>query len=74
MSKDEIAGKTTDLCGQGVLKELRGKIRVYHLWKNGQATQEKFVDVIRECRKKIREVKKKLTTSIFRYFRVGHCI
>lgn len=40
-----------------LLKELREKKKVYHLWKEGLAIQEMFRDVARSCRKKIRETR-----------------
>lgn len=43
-----------------LLKELRTKRRVYHLWKEGQATQGMFKGVTRSRRKKIRETKAQL--------------
>ncbi|NWW70266.1 RTXE polymerase, partial [Climacteris rufus] len=40
-----------------VLKELRNKESIYHLWKEGQVSQVVFKEVARACRKKIREAK-----------------
>lgn len=53
--KDEPSGKTTWM-GKELLKEPRESKRMYHLWKEGQATQ----DVARSCRKKTREAKAQL--------------
>jgi len=39
---------------------LRKKRRVYHPWKKGQATQEKFRALIRSCREEIRKAKAQL--------------
>ncbi|KAK4810604.1 LOW QUALITY PROTEIN: hypothetical protein QYF61_007341 [Mycteria americana] len=48
--------------------ELRKKRRVYDLWKEGQATQEEYKDVVRLCNEKIRRAKAQqelnLATSI----------
>ncbi|KFV67237.1 hypothetical protein N307_09347, partial [Dryobates pubescens] len=43
--------------GNELLKELRGKKRVCHLWKKGEVTHRMFKDVARSYRKKIREAK-----------------
>ncbi|NXM61588.1 RTXE polymerase, partial [Illadopsis cleaveri] len=40
-----------------VWEELRNKKRMYHLWKEGQVSQEVFKRAARACRKKIREAK-----------------
>lgn len=51
-----------------LLEELREKKRLYHLWKEGKASQGMFKEVVRLCRNKIREAKAqlelKLATSV----------
>lgn len=37
---------------------------MYHLWKEGQATEEMFKNVTRSCRKKIRETKAQLELNL----------
>ncbi|KAK4823271.1 LOW QUALITY PROTEIN: hypothetical protein QYF61_000366 [Mycteria americana] len=44
--------------------ELRGKRRVYDLWRKGQATQEDYKDVVRLCREKIRGAKARLELDL----------
>jgi len=43
--------------------ELRGKKRVFHLWKNQQATQEDCKDV-RSCGEKMRRAKAQLEVNL----------
>ncbi|TRZ05653.1 hypothetical protein HGM15179_021454 [Zosterops borbonicus] len=50
-------GKHPAWMDKEVSKELRNKKRMYHLWKEGQVSQEVFKGVARACRKKIREAK-----------------
>lgn len=40
------------------------KPRVHHLWKEGQAAQEVSKDVVRSCRKKIKEAKAQLEVNL----------
>ena len=51
--KDESTRQTSSLDGQGVFEELRNKERTYHLWKEGQVSQEVFKGAARACRKKL---------------------
>ncbi|KAK4828285.1 LOW QUALITY PROTEIN: hypothetical protein QYF61_024950 [Mycteria americana] len=44
--------------------ELRKKNRAYDLWKEGQATQEDYKDVVRLCREKIRRAKAQLELNL----------
>ena len=67
MSKDKPAGKKTSQQGRrpAWLKrelwlDLREKMRIYNLWKKGQATQEDYKDVMTLCRQKIRKAKAQL--------------
>ncbi|NWZ36396.1 RTJK polymerase, partial [Brachypodius atriceps] len=50
-------GKCPAWMGKKALEELRNKKRMYHLWKEGQLSQEVFKRAARPCRKKIREAK-----------------
>ncbi|NXE01684.1 RTJK polymerase, partial [Chaetorhynchus papuensis] len=50
-------GKRPSWMDNEVLKELRNKKRMYHLWKEGQVSQEVFKEAARACRKIIREAK-----------------
>jgi len=43
-----------------LLLGLRKKRRVYHLWKNGQATQEEYRGLVMSCRGEIRKAKAQL--------------
>ncbi|NXQ07519.1 LIN1 transcriptase, partial [Vidua macroura] len=66
--KTSRQGKRPACMGKEVLKELKNKRRMYHLWKEGQVSQEIFKGAARACRKKIREVKAqfelKMVTSV----------
>lgn len=42
----------------------QGNKRVYHLWKKGQAAREVLKDIVRSCRKKIKEVKAQLEVNL----------
>ncbi|NXH96976.1 RTJK polymerase, partial [Pachycephala philippinensis] len=53
-------GKCPAWMGKELLKELRNKKSMYHLWKEGQVSQEIFMGIVRACRKKIREAKTQL--------------
>ncbi|KAK4824255.1 hypothetical protein QYF61_012521 [Mycteria americana] len=44
--------------------ELRGKRRIYDLWKKGQATQEDYKDVKRFCREQIRRAEAQLELNL----------
>jgi len=44
--------------------ELQKKIRVYDLWKKGQATQEDYRDVMRLCKEKTRRAEAQLKLSL----------
>ncbi|NXM92890.1 LORF2 protein, partial [Sylvia borin] len=55
--KTSQQGKLPAWMGNKILKELRNKKRMYHLWKEDQVSQEAFRGVTRACRKKIREAK-----------------
>ncbi|KAK4822331.1 hypothetical protein QYF61_013030 [Mycteria americana] len=44
--------------------ELRGKKRVYELWKKGQAAQEDYKDVMTLCREKMRGAKAQLELNL----------
>ncbi|TRZ09501.1 hypothetical protein HGM15179_017597, partial [Zosterops borbonicus] len=57
-------GKRPAWMGNEVLKELRNKKSMYHLWKEGQVSQEVFKGVARACRKKIREAKAQLELNL----------
>jgi len=48
-----------------LLLGLRKKWGAYHLWKKGQATQEKYRGLIRSCREEIRKAKAQLEMAIF---------
>ncbi|NXS01657.1 RTXE polymerase, partial [Oxylabes madagascariensis] len=50
-------GKGPALMGSEVSKELRNEKRMYHLWKEGQVSQEVLNGAARAYRKKIREAK-----------------
>ncbi|NXT11799.1 PO11 protein, partial [Prunella fulvescens] len=50
-------GKCSAWTDNEVLKGLRNKKRMYHLWNEGQVSQNVFKRVVRACRKKIREAK-----------------
>lgn len=55
MLEDEIVRKTS-LSDQRALAELK----VYHLWKKGQVTQEGYKHTMKLCREKIRRTKAQL--------------
>ncbi|NWT71497.1 RTXE polymerase, partial [Prunella himalayana] len=61
-------GKCPAWMGKEVLEELRNKKKMYHLWKEGQISQEVFKGDATACRKKIREAKAqfelKMATSV----------
>jgi len=44
--------------------ELRKRKRMYDLWRNRQATQEDYKDVMRLCREKIRRAKAQLELNL----------
>jgi len=43
---------------------LRKKMRVYDLWKKGQATQEEYRGLLRSCREEVRKAKAQLELSL----------
>ncbi|NXM85768.1 RTXE polymerase, partial [Oenanthe oenanthe] len=55
--KTSQRGKCPAWMGNKVLKEIRNKKRMYHLWKEGQVSQEVSKGVTRPCRKIIRQAK-----------------
>jgi len=61
--KGKPAGKTS-LVEQRALAGTQEKRRVYVLWKNGQATQEDYKDIVRLCREKVRRAKAQLELSL----------
>lgn len=61
MPKDELVGKKKAWLNR-IFTGTQGK-NVYDLWKEGQATQEEYKDVIR-CREEIRKEKAQLEFNI----------
>lgn len=57
--KDELAGKKSGLANRQIWLELRKKMRIYDLWRKGEAAQD-YKDVMRLCKEKIRSVKVQL--------------
>ncbi|NXA62985.1 RTJK polymerase, partial [Mohoua ochrocephala] len=57
-------GKCPAWMGKELMKELRNKKRMYHLWKEGQVSQEIFKEVVRACRKKMRKAKAQLELNL----------
>ena len=45
----------------------QGEKKVHQLWREGQTTQEVFKDVVRSCRKKIREETAQLSLNLATY-------
>ena len=63
--KGEPVWKVASLAVQRALRGTQGKkMRVYDLWKKGQAAQEDHKDVVRLCRVKIRRAKAQLELDL----------
>ncbi|NWV09231.1 LORF2 protein, partial [Ptilonorhynchus violaceus] len=57
-------GKRPAWMGKELLKELKKKKRVYHLWKEGQVSQEMLKGLLGHVEKKIREAKAQLELNL----------
>jgi len=51
--KSSKQGRRLACLNKDLLLELWQKMKVYGLWKQGQATQENYKDAVRNCREKI---------------------
>jgi len=58
--KTDRQGRKQVWLNRELLRGLRKKRRIYHLWKKGQATQEEYRDLVRSCREEIIKAKAQL--------------
>ena len=65
--KDELVRKMSGLKGHGAFSRNSGRKECASTLQRGAATQEVFKDVVRSCRKKIREVTAQLSLNLATY-------